>query len=252
MLLTITTTNAPATDLGYLLHKHPSRCQTFDLSFGKAHVFYPESGPNRCTAALLLDLDPISIVRTRRPIPWTDRTLRQYVNDRPYAATSFLSAAIARVFGSALAGRCTEKPDLADTAIPLRAQLSVLPCKYEEFLGELFEPLGYSLSMQPIALDETFPHWGQSHYSTLTVESTCRLSDLLSHLYVLIPVLDNEKHYWVGEEEVKKLLRYGERWLSTHPQRETITNLYLRHKRTLTREALARLSEDDEDRKSVV
>ena len=237
----LTTTHTPATDLGYLLHKHPSRCQTFDLSFGRAHVFYPDSGPDLCTAALLLDLDPIRIVRTRRPTPWIDRTLGQYVNDRPYVATSFLSVAIARVFGSAMAGRCAEKPELADTAIPLRARLSVLPCNDEEFLRKLFEPLGYSLSMQSLDLDEAFPEWGRSDYSIFAIEATCRLSDLLSHLYVLIPVLDNEKHYWVGEEEVEKLLRHGERWLSTHPQRDVITSLYLRRKRTLTREALARL-----------
>jgi len=246
MLLTITTTHTPATDLGYLLHKHPARCQTFELSFGKAHVFYPEASQERCTAALLLDLDPIGIVRTRRPMPWTERTLRQYVNDRPYSANSFLSVAIARVFGSALAGRCTEEPELAGTAIPLRAQIAVLPCSDEKLLRRLFEPLGYSLTVQPIPLDETFPDWGRSIYSLLTIEATCRLSDLLSHLYVLIPVLDDEKHYWAGEDEVEKLLRHGEGWLATHPERKMITFLYLRHNRTFTREVIARLSEEDD------
>ena len=63
MLLTITTTHRPATDLGYLLHKHPDRFQSFDLSFGKAHVFYPEAADDRCTACLLLDVDPVGMVR---------------------------------------------------------------------------------------------------------------------------------------------------------------------------------------------
>ncbi len=66
MLLTITLSRPPATDLGYLLHKHPARVQSFALSFGQAHVFYPEAGEERCTAALLVDVDPVALVRGRQ------------------------------------------------------------------------------------------------------------------------------------------------------------------------------------------
>ncbi len=83
----------PATDLGYLLAKHPGKLQTFNLNFGKAHVFYPEATETRCTAALLLDVDPIGLVRGR--VGSTEGgLLEQYVNDRPYVASSFLSVAI--------------------------------------------------------------------------------------------------------------------------------------------------------------
>jgi SAM-dependent methyltransferase len=102
MLLTIATTHRQATDLGYLLAKHPDRCQTFSLAYGKAHVFYPEAGEDRCTAALLLDLDPVGFVRGRRSGRDTQGTLARYVNDRPYSASSFLSVAIAQVFTSAM------------------------------------------------------------------------------------------------------------------------------------------------------
>ena len=134
MLLTITTTHAPAGDLGYLLHKHPDRCQSFDLAFGKAHVFYPQVDPDRCTAALLLDVDPIGLVRNRRGPSGEGFLLQQYVNDRPYVASSLMSVAIARVFGSALAGRCDQRPKLAERAIPLAARLSVVPCRGGEVL----------------------------------------------------------------------------------------------------------------------
>ena len=97
MLLTITTTHQPATDLGYLLHKNPARLHSFELSFGQAHVFYPEATAERCTAALLLDVDPVGLVRNRRG-PGQGGTLDQYVNDRPYVASSLLSVAISRVF----------------------------------------------------------------------------------------------------------------------------------------------------------
>lgn len=240
MLLTITTTHSPATELGYLLHKHPDRCQSFALSFGKAHVFYPEASVERCTAALLLDVDPVNLVRGR------GARLEQYVSDRPYVASSFLSVAIAQVFGTALGGRCQDLPELAQTPIPLVAKLSVLPCRGgEAFLRQLFEPLGYSVSAAGHILDEKFPDWGQSQYFTVELQHTLPLSDLLSHLYVLIPVLDDDKHYWVGDEEIEKLLRHGEGWLTTHPAREQITRRYLKRQQRLTRLALAQLVESD-------
>jgi 3' terminal RNA ribose 2'-O-methyltransferase Hen1 len=241
MLLLITTTFYPATDLGYLLHKHPDRCQSFPLSFGQAHVFYPEASEQRCTAALLLDVDPVKLVRGR------STNLEQYVNDRPYVASSFLSVAIAQIFSTALAGRCKEKPELTQTPIPLVAKLSVIPCRGgEEFLRQIFEPLGYTVIAQTHPLDEQFPDWGQSKYYTVELQHTLPLADLLSHLYVLIPVLDDDKHYWVDDEEVEKLLRHGEGWLRTHPARAAITRRYLKRQHRLTRTALAQLAEEDE------
>ncbi|OKH43719.1 3' terminal RNA ribose 2'-O-methyltransferase Hen1 [Calothrix sp. HK-06] len=238
MLLTITTTHTPATDLGYLLHKHPDKCQSFSLSFGQAHVFYPEASDNCCTAALLLDIDPVKLVRSK------GATLEQYVNDRPYVASSFFSVAMSQVFGTALGGRCKDRPELVQTPIPLSAKISVLPCRGgEEFLRELFEPLGYTINAQNHQLDEKFPDWGASKYYTVELQHTLPLSELLSHLYVLIPVLDDEKHYWVGEDEVEKLLRHGEGWLSSHPAKEQITRRYLKRQGRLTRAALAQLVE---------
>lgn len=241
MLLTITTTHQPATELGYLLHKHPDRCQSLSLSFGKAHVFYPEASLETCTAALLLDINPIKLVRGRT------KSLEQYVTDRPYVASSFMSVAIAQIFGTALGGRCKDCPELADTAIPLTVKLSVLPCwGGEGFLRLLFEPLGYKVSTQNYQLDEEFPEWGQSKYFSVELQHTIKLSNLLSHLYVLMPVLDDDKHYWVNEEEVEKLLRHGEGWLSEHPAKEQITKRYLKRQQRLTRAALAQLTIEEE------
>jgi 3' terminal RNA ribose 2'-O-methyltransferase Hen1 len=243
MLLTITTTHSPATDLGYLLAKNPARAQTFELAFGKAHVFYPEAGPERCTAALLLDVDPVGLVRGRGE---AERgPLAQYVNDRPYVASSLLSVALAQVFGSALNGRCRERPELPEAPIPLEATLAALPVRGgEPLLRRLFEPLGYRVEARGRPLDPRFPAWGDSHMYRVALTRTCRLSELLAHLYVLIPVLDAEKHYWVGADEVEKLLRRGEGWLASHPERELIAGRYLR-RRPLVRSALARLAADE-------
>ncbi len=238
MLLTITTTYQPATDLGYLLHKNPAHMQSFSLSFGQAHVLYPEATVERCTAALLLDVDAIGLVRGRDKATALD----QYVNDRPYVASSFLSVALAEVFGSALAGRCTQRPELVVTPLPLQVQLAALPCRGgDSWLKRLFEPLGYTVTAEPQMLDEQHPEWGMSPYYLVTLQNTCRLSELLTHLYVLVPVLDDDKHYWIGDDEVDKLLRRGKGWLETHPERESIALRYLKHKRNLVRDALARL-----------
>ncbi len=242
MLLTLTTNHAPATDLGYLLHKNPARAQSFTLSFGQAHVFYPEATEGRCTAALLLDVDPVALVRGARR--GAGRTLAQYVNDRPYVASSYLSVAIAQVFGSALGGRCKDRPELVETPLPLTATLEVVPSRGgEEFLRRLFEPLGYAVSAVPHPLDPTFPDWGQSAYFSVTLTATVRLSDLLSHLYVLIPTLDAGKHYAIGDEEVEKLIAKGEGWLANHPEKEVIVQRYLKGRRSLVRDALEQLTE---------
>src|SRR5207247_6144633 len=195
MLLTITTTHQPATDLGYLLHKNPGRRQTAELSMGKAHVFYPEATPGRCTVALLLEVDPVALVRNRKGPGGDAGTLKQYVNDRPYVASSFLSVAIAQVFGSAMGGRSKDRPELAETPIPLEAKIAVLPCRGgEPLLRRLFEPLGYTIAATRHPLDEQFPDWGESPYYTVTLTATRRLHGLLWQLYVLIPVLGNAEH----------------------------------------------------------
>lgn len=243
MLLTITTTRAPATDLGFLLHKNPARLQSFSLPFGQAHVFYPEATEETCTAALLLDVDPVGLIRRGVRFPRLD----QYVNDRPYVASSFLSVAIARVFNTALAGRCNARPELPDEPLPLRARISAVLCRGgEDILRRLFEPLGYAVHAVQHPLDERFPEWGESPYFTVGLEGRMRLRELLSHLYVLVPVMDAEKHYWVGEDEVEKLLRRGEGWLATHPDRELIVTRYVKYQRSLRDEALAKLLQDED------
>lgn len=245
MLLTITTTHRPATDLGFLLHKNPARCQSFALSFGSAHVFYPEANDDRATAAVLLEVDPVGMVRGKGG--FGQGVLAQYVNDRPYVASSFMSVAIAQVFGPALDGRSKERPALAQTPIPLMATIEVLPCRGgEEFLHDVFDPLGYEVTAVRYPLDETFADWGASPYYSVTLSKTTTLSELLTHLYVLIPVFDNFKHYFVGHDELEKLLKRGEGWLAAHPRRDAIVRRYLKHRPTLARQAIERLVEQDD------
>lgn len=246
MLLTISTTHRPATDLGFLLHKHPDRVQEFPQSFGTARVFYPEATEERCTVALLLDVDPIKLARSRKNSP--DFSLAQYVNDRSYAASSLLSVAMGQVFSTARSGRCNANQELADSAIPLEISIPVLPCRGgTDIAHRLFEPLGWAVEAEPIPLDEAFPDWGDSRYVRLQLSGTIRLADALSQLHVLLPVLDESKHYWQGPDEVDKLLRSGEGWLAAHPEAELITRRYLARTGALTQVALQRLAELGDD-----
>ncbi|MFE0250193.1 3' terminal RNA ribose 2'-O-methyltransferase Hen1 [Streptomyces sp. NPDC059010] len=249
MFLTITTTGTPerpATDLGFLLHKHPEKSQAFSTSYGKAHVLYPEADAGRCTAALLLEVDAVALVRRgkgkgRGGAP--DAALAQYVNDRPYAASSLLAVALSSVFSSAMRGVCNARPERAAEPLPLRIEVPSLPARGgPELVRRLFEPLGWAVTAEPVPLDVRFPEWGDSRYVRLVLESeTLTLAEALRHLYVLLPVLDDAKHYWVAPDEVDKLLRVGEGWLPDHPEQKLITSRYLSRRWSLTREAMERL-----------
>ncbi|WP_088285481.1 3' terminal RNA ribose 2'-O-methyltransferase Hen1 [Kineosporia sp. A_224] len=253
MLLTITASAnealPDATDLGYLLHKHPGRAQSFGVASGTVHVVYPEAAAARCTAALVLEVDPVALVRgrpgsgRRRSAPGGDGTLAQYVNDRPYAAGSLLAVALGQVFRTALAGRCDLRPDAAAAPLVLEVTVPVVPCRGGADLAErLFAPLGWTVEARPLPLDEEFPEWGDSRYVALRLTGTVRLAEALNHLYVLLPVLDDAKHYWVAADEVDKLVRAGTGWLATHPERGLITRRYLRRRHAFVRTALQQLA----------
>jgi 3' terminal RNA ribose 2'-O-methyltransferase Hen1 len=245
VILLLTHRGPDATDLGHLLHKHPARCHEVELAFGRARIFYPAASAEVCTAALAVEVDPVGLVRSEgaRQGGWA---LGQYVNDRPYAASSFLSVAIARAFGTALNGRCTKRPDLVEKPLNLEASLPVVQAP-DGMLEKLFAPLGYSVESRRLPLEPAFPGWGESRYHELTLRASVPLHQLLKHLFVLIPALDRDKHYWVGREEIDKLLEKGGGWLAGHPEREWIVRRYLKYQSRLTREALDRLAPEPEE-----
>jgi 3' terminal RNA ribose 2'-O-methyltransferase Hen1 len=244
MLLTITCTAPNADDLGYLLHKNPANVFESALAFGKVTVCWPECRADRCTAALLLDVDPVGLVRNRR----RTHTLEQYVNDRPYVASSLLSVALVEAFSTAMNGRSRERPERVTEKMPFEVHIDVLHvANAAELIPRLFEPLGYTVQLERLPLDPRFPTWGESSVVRLTLLGAQTVQDLLSHLYVLIPVLDNSKHYFVGEDEVEKLLKKGERWLPAHPEYALIARRYLNYRQARVREAVERIEALQED-----
>ncbi|BDZ47769.1 3' terminal RNA ribose 2'-O-methyltransferase Hen1 [Frondihabitans sucicola] len=244
MLATVTSTAPQASDLSHLLRKHPDRAQSFDLSVGTAHVFYPEVSDERCTVALLLEVDAIGLVRDKRFRGSDDGSLARYVNDRPYASSSMVAVALGQVFRTAMGGKSETLPELAAAPLPLEITVAALPARGSDRAGlvtRLFAPLGWRVTETPIPLDPAFPQWGDSPYVDLVLTGEVRLSEALRHLYVLLPVLDDSKHYWVSDDEVGKLLRAGEGWLPDHPERDLITRRYLAHQRSLVNDAADRL-----------
>lgn len=247
MLLTLTSTAPPATDLGYLLHKHPDRVQRFDLPVGTALAYYPEADDERCTFALQVDVDPIALARRRRQ---DHSSIAGYVNDRPYTAGSMLSVAIGRVLGSALRGRCDARPELAAGILPLRVHVPAVAARASgsgeggpQLVERLFAPLGWDVEATPEPYG--MKGWGDSPHVDLGLTGTLKLSDALNHLYVLLPVLDGTKHYFSSVEEVDKLIRRGEGWLASHPERDLISRRYLA-RRDWADDALARLEALDD------
>lgn len=245
MQLSITTTHQPATDLGYLLHKHPDKVQTFSITGGKAHIFYPEASEEKCTATMLIDLNPIDLVRALK-VPGDSLMLRHYVNDRPYVASSLTSSALTKVYRSAMSGICKDKPDVVDQKLPLEVSIDVLSVKGgASLINDLFEPLGYEVEAISYQLDEKFPDWGDSSYYSVKLKHTIALKDMLNHLYILLPVFDKERHFWVSKHDAEVLLAKGGDWLKDHPKKNLITNRYLKRLKRLTREVFERLVDEE-------
>lgn len=236
-MLTISTTHTPATDLGYLLLKNPERVHEVSEGSWTANVLYPEANEDRCTVALLVEIDPVNLVRG------PGGSLTQYVNDRPYTANSLLCVAMNKVFGTAFSGKCKYNQELAETPIPLEA---TIPCINatggEEFIRRLFEPLGYTVEVEPIQLDETNPTWTDTPYFRISLQNKVTVQTLLQHLYVLLMTLDARKHYFVSTDEVGKLIRKGSDWLNSHPEKNRIIRSFLGRKPSLIREALEQLA----------
>ena len=248
LLVTITYTGPNASDLGYLLHKNPGKVQPFELNVGVATVFYPEVTAERCTAALLLEVDAIDLVRNKHIRMGTRDSLDHYINDRPYVSSSLMSVALGKVFSTAMSGRCNERPELAASPLELVIQLSSVPVMGAPgFATSLFEPLGWNVNEVPIPYDSKFPTWGDSSYVKITLTGTMLLNDALRQIYLLLPVMEDAKHYWVSDAEVGKLMRAGAGWLETHPQRAMIIQRYLAHQRNMTEKVAFHDEEDGSD-----
>ncbi|MGB0870489.1 MAG: 3' terminal RNA ribose 2'-O-methyltransferase Hen1 [Flavobacteriales bacterium] len=243
MYLKIKVNNNNATDLGYILHKHPDKYQKEKMGYGDIHMFYTQTEATSCEFAMVLDINTIELTRNLQKKTYSNSfKLADYVNDRAFVASSFLTAAISKVLGSAMNGNCSYDKDLAIKVWDLEVEVGTV--KAQGGINQIrnyFEPLNYTLEIEETLLDEDFESWGKSPYFTLKLQGQKTIQDLLSQLYVLLPVLDNNKHYYVNESEIKKLIQKGGEWLKNHPAKDIITKKYLRYKKSYTHSAFEQL-----------
>ena len=249
MYLQINTNDNDAQLLGYLLHKHPDNYQTKALNFGTAHMFYTDNTATYCTFNLVLEINSVALSRNAHKNNFkASFKLADYVNDRPYVASSFLTTAISKVLRSTMNGICNEKPELVQKQWPLTITINAVKSKKGvSEIHRFFEPLGYQVETETQLLDPQFEAWGMSPYFKLTLRGNKTLNEVLTHLYVLLPVLDNNKHYFVNQDEVNKLLDKGGDWLKDHPAKTIITNKYLQHRKSYTRLAFEQLMQKNND-----
>ncbi|MFN8672328.1 MAG: 3' terminal RNA ribose 2'-O-methyltransferase Hen1 [Candidatus Sericytochromatia bacterium] len=247
MLLSITCEDKNCQELSWILHKRPDKIQSFPIISGNAYVFYPEYSDNKVKVCLALDIDTINLVRKLR-LPVASYALQHYVNDKPYTASSFMSSAIANVFSSALNGICKEKPEIVDLILPLEVEISVLKVLGgEALIKRLFEPLGYQIEVESFNLDEDFKNWGKSRYYKIKLKNNITIKELLSHLYVLIPVFDMDKHFYIGTTEVESFLKKGDKWLQIHPEKGAIVRRYFKNLGKYSNLVLNRLNDSLEN-----
>jgi len=224
-----------ARDLGFLLHKHPDHLHVRETGQGKVSILFPDVSETRTRAVLHLEVDPVALVRGKGD---TGGMLSQYVNDRPFVANSLLSVAMGRAVGQTLSGKSKERQDLADRALPY--EIRVVPVAVSgglDVIETLFAPLGYQVEAKAVSESE------RRGIYDLTLNIEAKLADILNHIYVLVPVLDNAKHYWIDKAEIEKLLAKGGDWLPNHPAKDLITRRSLKHRKGLVLQALERLAE---------
>lgn len=244
MLINITVTGENAKALSYILWKNPDHIFDREFSSGHVVVFFSEYSNQKATASLLVLVDSVGMVRSE----W-GRISSSYVDHRPYAASSIASVALKEAYSSAFAGKSetAEIDAVIKQKLPVEIELSSVWVKGGvQSIHDFFEPLGYAVNAEKLLYESKWLK-SDSCVFNVTLTGMQTILDLLRHLYVLLPALDNKKHYFVNENEIVKLLSHGEGWLETHPYKERIVSRYLIHRHNLIEEALEQLAEEVQD-----
>ena len=220
MLLTLACSGKDAPDLSWLLHKRPNRLQAFDLPYGKAFVFFPEYTETRSVVSLLLEINQEAL----NDLCKNKEGEFQFVNPRQFLSSSLLSGAIGKVFSSAIKGICADKPELVNKEYDLELELTNFSCRLKpEYVARIFKPLGYAIAFDNISSD--FPR-EKLIVGNLRLKGKTNLKDLLSQLYILIPVFDRYLHFWIDEPQLQRFIRLTAGWLESHPEKRFILTEY--------------------------
>lgn len=226
MHITLKATGNNAGMISHLLAKNPYN--TYDRTEKGARVRMVYTVFTEEEAEIVIQASPDSIDLVKNSPDSYDIT--QYINDREFVTSSLFCTYIRGSLGTALNGK--PKEEYAEWVThPFALELSFGPVASDlpdSVVEGLFAPLGYQVDIERGEADYSFQLKNRSTVRYVTLSGHQTVQYALRQLLLLIPVLDNYKHYYISEEEFDKLRRYGEGWLSAHPLRELIIRRTLR------------------------
>ncbi|WIM41190.1 3' terminal RNA ribose 2'-O-methyltransferase Hen1 [Paenibacillus sp. PK4536] len=226
MYLTIKATGTHASMISHLLAKNPNNLYDRTEKGARIRLVYTSFQPEETEVLLFVTPDPIDLVKGSPD----HYDITQYINDRELVVSSLFCSYIRPALGTALNGK--PKADYIDwVEHPFTLHMSMGPVASDlpdSMIESLFQPLGYEVQMERGEIDYSFDLKNRSTVRHIQISGQQTLQHMLRQLYILIPVLDNYKHYYISDDEIERLQRYGEGWLSTHPQHDLIIKRSLR------------------------
>lgn len=222
MQLSLNVKGNGAEAVSYLLAKNPNNLYERDEKGFKVRSVYSVFTKEEVKYLIYVKPDPIDLVRSSPQV----YDISHYINDREFAVSSLFVSAIRKALGTALNGKPQEEyvqwvEHRFDMEVAFGPIATDLP---DGELAELFKPIGYNVEIKRAA--STLRSKSSALFITLTGKQT--IQNLLKHLFILIPVIDNYKHYFIDEREIEKVDRYGEGWLDAHPLKQFIVKRALR------------------------
>ncbi|MDN4617361.1 3' terminal RNA ribose 2'-O-methyltransferase Hen1 [Paenibacillus sp. PsM32] len=226
MYLTIKATGEHANMISHLLAKNPHNLYDRTEKGARVRLVYTSFEPHDTEAILFVTPDPIELVKGTPD----HYDITQYINDRELAVSSLFCSYIRPALGTALNGKPkADYMNWVDYQFDLQMTFGPVASDLPDHVVEsLFQPLGYEVQMERGEIDYSFDLKNRSTVRHIQISGQQTLQQMLRQVYILIPVLDNYKHYYINEDEIERLRRYGEGWLSTHPQHDLMIKRSLR------------------------
>ncbi|PYF06198.1 3' terminal RNA ribose 2'-O-methyltransferase Hen1 [Ureibacillus chungkukjangi] len=228
MQLTIRGTGQDIQVISYLLAKNPNNLYERRVSGHLVRMFFSQFSEEEVEVTFFVTPDPIELSRNNSKV----YDITSYINDREFVVSSIFCTFLRTALGTALNGKPVEEYEpWVNHPFPLEFSFGPVASQLtDQDIQSLFQPLGYAVEITYGEADYNMDFKSKSSARFITLKGSTTLQMGLRQLFVLIPVLDNYKHYYIDEQEVEKIVRYGEGWLDKHPKREFILRQALRFK----------------------
>ncbi|TDL78499.1 3' terminal RNA ribose 2'-O-methyltransferase Hen1 [Peribacillus frigoritolerans] len=228
MQLTIKATGDNVKAISYLLSKNPNNLYERNHKGHLVRLFYSKFEETELEVTIFVTPDPIDLVKNNS----NSYDITHYINDREFAVSSLFCSFIRSALGTALNGQPKEEySEWVNYRFSFQFEFGpVVSSLSDKQLKDLFEPIGYEVAISRPDIEYSFEMKDKSSARSICLKGMKTLQNGLRQLFVLIPVIDNYKHYYIDDKEIEKLERYGEGWLEDHPKRDYIYRQSLRFK----------------------